>query len=130
MYSDYPKVLDRVKSNLIDALIIIGGIFLITEIVALFGTRPVWATIVIYILAWLYEPLCVAFGATIGNDKMNIRVRKFTDESQKINIFQALVRYIFKLLFGWLSFLTIFSNDKNRAIHDIVSGSIVVKANM
>ena len=128
-YDNYPKVLDRVKSNTIDMILIIGCMLLFSEILALFNNVPDWIRAVLIASLFFYEPLCIVFGATIGNDKMQIRVRRFSDESKRINILQSIGRYFFKIMFGWLSFATIFTNQKNRAIHDILSGSIVVKIN-
>ena len=38
-----------------------------------------------------------------------------------------MIRYPVKLLLGWISFLTINSNPKRRAIHDLASGSVMIK---
>ena len=75
----------------------------------------------------MYEPICTAFDATIGNHKMNIRVRKVSNESKRINIFQAIIRFFFKFVLGWLSFITIFLSPKSRTLHDIICGSIMIK---
>lgn len=69
----------------------------------------------------------MAFGATIGNDKMKIRVRSVANPEKRINLFLAIIRFIFKILLGWLSFITFFTSSRNRAIHDIVSGSVVIQ---
>ncbi|WP_369806237.1 RDD family protein [Desertivirga arenae] len=76
---------------------------------------------------FLYEPLCTAFGCTIGNYMKGIRVRNREDHSQRINVFQAFLRYTFKLGLGTISFFVIHSNDEKRALHDMVSGSVVLK---
>jgi hypothetical protein len=69
----------------------------------------------------------MTFGCTIGNYIKGIRVRKNEDISQKINIGQAILRYPIKLALGWISFLTINSNLQRRAIHDLASGSVMIK---
>ena len=128
MEEKYPLVLDRIKSILIDGVIVIGMMLAFTEILNLFENVPDWVRIVLFILILMYEPLCTAFGATLGNHKMEIRVRKNSDESQRINILQAIIRYFLKCIFGWFSFISIFTNAKKRAIHDILSGSVMIKA--
>lgn len=127
MEPKYPSLLNRIKSITIDALIVISGMFLFNEILEKFDTVPNWIRMALFSTLFLYEPLCTAFAATIGNEKMNIRVRKNSDVTQRINLFQAIVRYFFKVVLGWLSFITIFSNKKQRAIHDIISGSVMIE---
>lgn len=75
----------------------------------------------------LYEPIFMTLGATFGNYRNGIRVRKNSDYSQKINIFQALTRFFFKVVLGWVSLLFILMNKKGRALHDIISGSVILK---
>jgi len=57
---------------------------------------------------------------------MQIRVRKNSDETKRINIIKAIVRYFFKLLLGWVSVVSVF-NPKGRMLHDMISGSVMVK---
>lgn len=123
----YPTLLDRIKSTTIDSLLIIAAAFLISEILAMTGGVPTSVKITLMALILLYEPLCTAFGATIGNDKMKIRVRSVNNPEKRINLFLAIIRFIFKILLGWLSFITFFTSSRNRAIHDIVSGSVVIQ---
>ncbi|MES1198207.1 MAG: RDD family protein, partial [Chitinophagaceae bacterium] len=66
-------------------------------------------------------------GFTLGNFIKGIRVRQYSNKVKRINIFQAILRYIFKIALGWLSFITIHSNPEKRAIHDFVSGSVMIK---
>lgn len=101
---------------------------LFIDILDMFNNVPDWARAALFISLLMYEPLCVTFGATIGNDKMEIRVRKNSDTTKRLNIFQSIIRYTVKILFGWLSFITIFMNPKSRTLHDIVSGSVMIKA--
>ncbi|OAZ05495.1 RDD family protein [Flavobacterium succinicans] len=128
MYKEYPSILDRIKSTTIDTIIIIGFMYLASEILNLFENVPNYFRMIVFAGIWLYEPILTAFGATIGNDKMEIRVRSNSDHSKKINLFQAVIRFIIKILLGWLSFITVFSSKKSRTIHDYLSGSVMIKA--
>lgn len=128
MDKQYPSILERMKSTTIDTVIIIAFIFLMSEILNSFENVPTYVRVMIFALVFLYEPICTTFGATIGNDKMEIRVRSSSDHSKKINFLQAVLRFTFKFLLGWLSFITIFSSNKSRTIHDYLSGSVMVKA--
>ena len=69
----------------------------------------------------------MAMGCTLGNYIKGIRVRKAADSTKRISFLQAIVRYPVKLTLGWLSFLTIHTNTKRRAIHDMASGSVMIK---
>jgi len=53
--------------------------------------------------------------------------KKFQEPSKKINIFQAYIRYVTKLLLGFISFLTISTNKERRAIHDMVAFTVMLK---
>lgn len=127
MEEKYPFMLERIQSILIDSVLIIACMILISDILSNFKNVPDWLRAVLLILIFLYEPIMTTIGGTIGNNIKRIRVRKNSDETQSINLFQAIIRYFFKLLLGWLSFITIFSSNKKRAVHDIISGTVMIK---
>ena len=83
-----------------------------------------WLFLILFVF---YEPVCNAFGTTLGNYIVKIRVRKFANPQKRINIVQSFIRYFFKMLFGWFSFITIFRSKDNRAIHDYMGGSVMIK---
>jgi uncharacterized RDD family membrane protein YckC len=124
----YPELIERIQSTFIDMGLIIILMFVFSGIADRFDNMPDWARISMFAsLFVVYEPLCMSFGCTLGNFIKGIRVRKFSNSARKINLLQALVRYPVKVLLGWVSFLTINSNPKRRAIHDLVSGSVMIK---
>lgn len=127
MKEKYPFMLERIQSILIDSVLIIACMIIFSDMLSGFKNVPDWLRAVLLISIFLYEPIATTIGGTIGNNIKGIRVRKDSDDTKQINIFQALIRYFFKLLFGWLSFITIFSNSKKRAIHDILSGTVMIK---
>lgn len=127
MEEKYPFMLERIQSILIDSVLIVACMIIFSDILAGFKNVPDWLRAILLISLFLYEPIATTFGGTIGNNIKRIRVRKDSDDTKQINIFQALIRYFFKLSFGWLSFITIFSSSKKRAIHDILSGTVMVK---
>ncbi len=127
MEEKYPLMLERIQSTLIDSVLIIACMIIFSDILSNFKNVPIWLRAVLLISLFLYEPIATTFGGTIGNNIKGIRIRKIADEVQSINIFQAIIRYFFKLLLGWLSFISIFSNNKQRAIHDIFSGTVMIK---
>ena len=87
-----------------------------------------WVKAVVFVGIWgVYEPLSMMLGCTLGNYFMKIRVKKHNHPGQKINILQAFVRFLIKLLLGWLSFLTIHFNEERRAMHDLAAGTVMIE---
>lgn len=128
MEEKYPELKDRVQSTLIDTVLIIVLMFLFASILEKFDNVPDWIRIALFAALFItYEPVCMTLGCTLGNYLKGIRVRKEADTTKRINIFQALVRYPIKIFLGWISFLTIHSNPKRRSIHDLASGSVMIK---
>lgn len=122
---EYPPLWKRIGATLIDVYFIFMVAYALVSIVpepiadkfrlALFG------------IAVLYDPLCNAIlGFTFGAFLFKFRVRNQADTSQKLTFFAALKRFIVKTLLGWLSFVTIHSDSRRRAIHDRVADSVVI----
>ena len=118
--------MSRIQSITIDTLLLIAFMAIFTIMLDGYKNVPDSLRMWLFISLIMYEPLCTTFGATYGNYKLGIRVRKNSDESKRINIFQALIRYFFKTIFGSISFLGIFTNSKKRAFHDKISGSVMI----
>jgi uncharacterized RDD family membrane protein YckC len=77
-------------------------------------------------IVFLYEPLFIYFfKGTIGQQILNLKVTKFSDSEKRLSFLNAIFRFSIKWFFGWISFLSIFFNNKNRAFHDILSNSVV-----
>lgn len=124
----YPSLSDRVQSTFIDTLVIVAVMFVFAAWLEKFAHAPEWISIVLFFGLWaIYEPLCTAIGGTVGNLFKGIRVRKYGEENNSINFFQAFFRYILKISLGWLSFVSIHFNREKRAIHDLVAGSVMIK---
>ncbi len=128
MKEKYPDLSDRIQSSFIDALFLIVLMFLFAPALDKFENIPDWVRISLFAgLFLVYEPVCTFLGCTLGNFIKGIRVRRDADSSKRINLFSALIRYLIKISLGWISFLTINSNYKKRAIHDFVAGSVMIK---
>jgi len=124
----YPLLGDRVQSSIIDGVFMIILMFIISSILDNYENVPDWVRISLFAAVWLvYDPLCTSLGGTLGNYIKGLRVRRYSDETRRINIFQAIIRYIVKFSLGWISFLTINLNSEKRAIHDFFVGSVVIK---
>jgi hypothetical protein len=124
----YPFLSDRVQSTFIDTIFIIILMFVFASLLEKMGNPPNWVRIVLFFGLWaVYEPLCTSLGGTIGNHMKGIRVRSHRSPEKRINIIQAFFRYVLKLSLGWLSFISIHSNEEKRAIHDLAVGSVMIK---
>ena len=124
----YPPIGRRVLAAAIDALVVLVGMLIIGETLGDVG--PAWAPargILIVGLWWAYEPGCTAFGATIGQRVFRFRVRRAADPRRRINLAAAWVRCVVKYTLGIVSFLAMLFTKRRRALHDIVSGSIVLE---
>lgn len=126
--NNYPGVLDRVKAVVADSVVIIIFMIIITYIFSAIGNVPdnarKFAFIFIFIL---YDPIFTSFfGGTIGHMAFGIRVRRANNQVKNIFFPLALIRFMAKALLGWISLLTVNGNVKRKAIHDFLSGSIVV----
>ena len=129
METFYPDLSERVQSTFIDMILLVIAMFAATALLDKFDNVPDSVRVAVFVGLWIaYEPLLMTFGCTLGNYMKGIRVRKAADTTKKINILQALVRYPIKLFLGWISFLTINSDSKRRAIHDLAAGTVMVKA--
>jgi len=126
--NEYPLLTERVQSTFIDTIFIITLMFAFSAILDKVDNPPDWLRVAMFFSIWLmYEPVSTTLGCTLGNYVKGIRVRCFSDTARRINIFQALLRYVCKVLLGWISFLTINSTPGRRTIHDLVSGSVMIK---
>ena len=128
MQEKYPQLSERIQSTFINTLLIVALMFLSANLLDKFNNVPDEVRIAIFVGLWIvYEPLCMTIGCTLGNYIKGIRVKKYSNTTKRINIFQAIIRYALKILLGWISFLTINTNPKRRAIHDLISGSVMIK---
>jgi uncharacterized RDD family membrane protein YckC len=125
---EFPTLLDRMQSSFIDTMVIMMAMFAVALVLKGFEEIPDWVRITLFLAIWLvYEPLSTCMGATLGHYLKGIRVRSNDDYHVKINFLQAVVRYLIKITFGWISFLFIHSNDSRRALHDLAAGSVMIK---
>jgi uncharacterized RDD family membrane protein YckC len=82
--------------------------------------------VIFLFILFTYEPLLTLTGGTLGHRAMKTRVRKQKDELIHLNILQVYLRFIVKLFAGPFRGFSWINKKKNLALHDIVSGSVVV----
>lgn len=127
-HNNYPTLLRRIQSIFIDSIIILTTMVCLTVFISYFEATPDWIKgTLFFALVGIYEPILIASGGTIGNRVMKIQVMQYNDGKKTVNIFQSYIRFIVKLFFGWLSFITIHMNVQKRALHDLASGSVMIQ---
>lgn len=128
MEEKYPLLKTRIQSTLIDSVVIIIMLAIVANIIDYFPETTETVRMLLFVLVFvLYEPICITYGCTLGNYISKIRVRSAEDTSKRINLFQAIYRYPIKALLGIISFFTINVNPRKRAIHDMLTGSVVIE---
>ena len=127
---NYPGVFDRIKAIMTDGIVIVVYMFVASYIFSLFESVPDNARIIAFVFIFLlYDPIFTSlFGGTIGHMMLGIRVKRESDEQKNILFHKAILRYLVKVLLGWVSLLTVSGNKKRKAIHDYLVGSVVVYA--
>jgi uncharacterized RDD family membrane protein YckC len=127
----YPDLKTRIQSVFIDGMLMIGLMFAaawLLDKINPSGEDDGWIRAVLFFGIWgVYEPMATTLGGTAGNYLMNIRVRQNDNTGKKINLLQAFTRFIIKFLLGWISFLTIHTNNEKRALHDLATGTVVIE---
>lgn len=80
-------------------------------------------------LIFLLDPILVSsMGMTIGHRIMGLRICK-QGNLRKLNIFESILRFFIKVLFGWLSLVSVLITRRHQAIHDMSVKSLVILDN-
>jgi uncharacterized RDD family membrane protein YckC len=122
----YPSIVRRYISSTIDGLLLLA-VFILSLV--LFDSSNATISLLRFCvpvtIIFIYEPVLTSKACTVGQLLTGIRVRK-TDNLGRISLFSSVIRYVVKLFLGIISFFSILFSEKNRAIHDYASGTIVI----
>ncbi len=122
----YPSLLRRYLATTVDLLVVVGLLYLYA--ISPISKTPSGATATWpFWLFVLYEPVCNRFGTTIGQLLMGFRVRTLKN-GRKVPLWRGFLRLFSKYLLGAISFIKMPVHKQRRALHDIISGTIVVEA--
>jgi len=123
----YPRLIKRVRAVLIDSVLLPVAIVATLIIGDALGVTHMFAKAMLFVVPVLVlDPALVAFtGGTVGHHLMKIRITRL-DGTGNINILAASVRFVVKVLLGWLSFVFVLTTKKHQAVHDLVARSLVV----
>jgi uncharacterized RDD family membrane protein YckC len=122
----YPSIPARIKAGEIDALIIVGFLFvLIGSYVAIGRQTPAIIFISIAVLL-LYEPVLVTWrGQTIGHKIMGFRIIDSVTRA-RISFSKSLARLVLKAVFGVVSVIWAFFEQRQQFLHDKMTRSLAV----
>lgn len=125
--SSYPYLIQRFKAFFIDLCFSVFLMGIAAYIFSFFeNPLPKLRIITLLSIFFLYDPFAVSFfGGTVGHYIIGLRVKQNTSEEKNIHFILAFGRFITKLLLGWISLLTVSGSKKKRALHDMISGSVV-----
>ena len=122
----YPGIFLRVKAIFLDSIVLVVMLYAASYLLPDNAATPL-RILVFGVIFLLYDPLLTSvFGGTVGHMVMGIAVKQEKDESKNIIFPLAVVRYLLKTALGWVSLLTVGSNARRKALHDMVVGSVVV----
>ena len=89
------------------------------------------ATCISLVIGWLYFALLESSerGATVGKMAMGLRV--VTEQGQRLCFLNATGRYFAKIISAiilCIGFIMVAFTDRKRGLHDMIAGTLVVKA--
>lgn len=124
---EHPTVVRRYFSTFIDYMLIFA-------VMALAGAMPLGDEVIMVIrsvilaLGFLvYEPVMSSRYCTVGQWLLRVRVRVDGDASARISIVRSYARYAVKLFLGTVSLFTVPFSRRQKAIHDMVIKSMMIR---
>lgn len=122
----YPHIARRYVATVIDGAVVLGVGFALGGLLqaeAMAGLRVMLFLVVLF----LYEPVLTSRYCTLGQRIMGVRVRDWRT-GQSISVVRAYLRIVVKILLGFYSFVSVFFTQGRRAVHDMITGSVVIAA--
>lgn len=128
MQEKYPNLLRRYLAAVLDFCFILFLLWAISRAFISIGYKNEeiggWPFLLPFLL---YEPILSSRFATLGQLVFSFRVRK-SSEIEKADIWQTIPRTILKYILGFISFITMPARQDRRALHDLITNTIVVNA--
>lgn len=122
----YPSIAKRIKASLADSVVIMTFITLIMAVYIYIGIETPIIFFLIGLFVFLYEPILVSWqGKTLGHKIFKFRVID-VQTINNISFLRAIARFIIKSLFGIVSLFWAFFTNRQQALHDIATRSIVI----
>ena len=122
----YPSLFRRYLASTIDIVTILFMFYLFAQS-PLYDPRDKASTTWPVLLLVVYEPVLNRYATTVGQLLLRFRVRTLAGH-RRVPLWRGFVRVMSKYLLGIFSFLLLPIQKQRRALHDIVSGTIVLDA--
>lgn len=126
----YPRLLRRVRAALIDSVVFIVFFFVWLFLVSAYeGAHAALKVGSLILIMFLLEPVLVSrTGGTVGHHLTGLRVEDSAGGAH-VGILRATIRAVFRVALGAFSLIFILATRKHQAIHDSVSGTVVILKN-
>ena len=122
----YARLRRRLEATLIDTILIAVAFFGAATFMSSTDVSPFVKIVFVLAPIFLLEPFLIAMtGATIGQRLRALRVENIEDGSN-LSILRSVIRFVAKALVGLISMIMILMTSRNQALHDKVTGSVVV----
>jgi uncharacterized RDD family membrane protein YckC len=102
---EYPPMPTRVEAFIVDNVVILILMVAISSLLESTGEVHSSVKIILFAAILCYEPLLTAFGATLGQLLLGIRVRNIKNTNEKINLGFAFLRFVVKCTLGVISLI-------------------------
>ncbi|WDE10638.1 RDD family protein [Thalassomonas haliotis] len=123
---NYPSFYKRYFALFFDSIfVVVFFYFILLATEYLLGHSVTEQYLYFVLIAFIYDVFLTSKLCTIGQFVFGFRIRNDVSY-EKISLTAACIRTISKWLLGWASFIVIIFSKKRRAIHDIMSESIVL----
>jgi len=128
--NSYPAFALRLRASCIDAAVLVVAFFSMFYLVSKIQIdNNALRIALMFAPALLIEPLMVWLtSGSVGHHLSGIKVASNRTDGRP-GLLQSLLRFIVKLVLGLYSFLVMLITKKHRALHDVLSNSVVLFKN-
>ncbi len=124
---EYANLPSRIKAVTIDSFLLIVFMYMFTLVLDGFENVPDGLKVGFVLAFLVYEPIFISFyGGNIGHFYSKIEVKQEKDTGKNIPLRRAFLRYLIKITLGWISLVTVTTDEHKKAIHDYAGKSVVL----
>jgi len=126
--TQFPSLRQRVQATFVDSLIPLFVAMMLVGLVPGIAEWPPMGKLLLVAVCYLYEPILSSVSLTVGQHLTGTRIRRYQAHDQRLSFGAAYGRFLTKVFLGWFSYLFIHFNPERRALHDLVAGTVVLRA--
>ena len=123
----FPTLFRRYMASMIDGLLALALVITVGMIPSEGEFAGRTKFLVFIVIGFWSEPILTSRLCTVGQWAAGIRVRRNADPDERISVGAAAVRLVVKGTLGWVSFFSLPFARRNRALHDMAAGSVVIQ---